>query len=206
MKGKVICPSCGRADQVEKVSTIYMRGVELKWRSRRPGTQDKSEASPALAGLLAEFSPAELQALSRRLAPPSSGKRAPTRPLHPDLVVLVFSLIAPFFLYGIFTSQLNALPLVLLVLAAFYGFYFWKRKTMVAKFQAQQLSQRTAEERIQRGIGRWMRLYYCAREDCVFEPGGAAAVSADQIAGFLFMEPPHPGSNPPLRLPGEDAE
>jgi len=193
MTGKVICPSCGQADQVEKVSTIYMRGVELKWHSGKSATQDENGASPTLAGVFAEFSPAELQALSRRLAPPSSGKRAPTRPLHPDLVVLVFGLVAPVFLYGVFTSQPEALPVVLLVLAGFCGFYIWKRKAMIAKFQAQQLAQKSAEERIRRGVGRWMRLYYCAREDVVFEPRSNSAVPADQMAGYLFMNLSHPG-------------
>jgi hypothetical protein len=206
MSKPVICPGCSQADQVEKVSTIYMRGLELKWHSQRSRFQDKPETSPRLAGLLAELSPTELQALSRRLAPPSSGKRAPTRPLHPDLVVLVFSLVAPFFLYGIYTSQAGVLPLVLLILAAFYSFYFWKRKTIVAKYQAQQAAQRAAEERIQAGIGRWMRLHYCAREDCVFEPGGATPVPADQMAGYLSMDPVLTGSYTPPRHPKGEAE
>jgi hypothetical protein len=111
-------------------------------------------------------------------------------------VVLVFSLVAPIFLYGTFTSQPGALPLELLVLAAFYGFYFWKRKTMIAKFSAQQLAQQAREARIRGGIERWMNLYYCARDDGVFEPGSDSLVPADQMAGYLFVNPPHPNPLP----------
>ena len=151
--------------------------ASIGWRIRRIITRRASGAQPQTGAA-------------------SSGKRAPTRPLHPDLVVLVFGLVAPFFLYGVITSQPEALPIVLLVLAGFCGFYIWKRKAMIAKFQAQQLAQQATEERIKRGVGRWMRLYYCAREDVVFEPRGSAAVPADQMAGYLLMNPPHPGPLP----------
>ena len=80
----------------------------------------------------------DLQLLSRKLAPPSSGKGMPTRPVHPDMVVAVFSGIAPFFLYGIWTQQKAVFVPVLILLAGFYGLYFYKRKTVIVKFEGQQ--------------------------------------------------------------------
>jgi len=184
----VVCPICGQAGQVEKVSAIYLKGIELKLPSQRARQQDAAGAPFAKSGTLAGMPPADLRELSKRLSPPASQREAPTRPLHPDLVVLVFSLAAPIFLYGIITSQSMLLPLVLLVLAGFYGFYFWKRKTMVARFEAQQFARRAAMERILRGIERWMRLYYCSQDDGVFEPGSDEFIPADQISGYLLRD------------------
>jgi hypothetical protein len=110
------------------------------------------------------------------------------RPIHPDMVVIALSLIAPVFLYGILTSQRSMFLPVLAVLAVFYGFYFWKRKTMIARFEAQQALRQAADQRVKRGIERWMKLYYCARDDGVFEPGSNELVPADQIAGYLNRE------------------
>jgi hypothetical protein len=104
------------------------------------------------------------------------------------MMVFAFSLAAPIFIYGIMTSQPGSLWIVLPMLVGFYTFYFWKRKPMVAKFQAQQATQKSADARVQRGIRRWMNLYYCARDDGIFEPGSDAITPADQIAGYLFRE------------------
>ncbi len=128
-----------------------------------------------------------LLTLAKKLTPPSSGKGVPFRPIHPDLVVLVFSLITPLFLYRIATTQGGMLPWILLLLAGFIGFYYVKRKPLIAKFEAQRLAQKSAEERIQKGIKRWMQLYYCARDDIVFNPLEAKSIPADMMNGYLFQ-------------------
>lgn len=182
----MICPQCGQSDQVEKVSTIYILGIEKKWGSHNPSPSGSEGDSPAPSALLNEMSAEDLQALSRRLSPPATQKSVPIRPIHPDLMVFTFSLAAPIFLYGIMSSQPGSLWIVLPVLVGFYVFYFWKRKQMIARFQAQQAAQRLADERVQRGIQRWMNLYYCARDDGIFEVGSPAITPADQMNGYLL--------------------
>ena len=184
----VLCPRCGQSDRVEKASTIYVLGIEKKWGSRNASTSQAGTRSPSRSALLEEMPDDELRVLSRRLAPPATKKEAGFQPIHPDLVVLAFSLIAPVFLYGILTSQPSSLLLVLPLLAGFYAFYFLKRRGLIAKFQAQQDARQTAQARVERGLKRWMNLYYCARDDGVFEPGAAALTPADQIAGYLLKE------------------
>jgi len=110
------------------------------------------------------------------------------RPIHPDMVVAALSLIAPVFLYGILTSQRSMFLPVLAILAVFYGFYFWKRKMMISRFEVQQASRLAADERVKHGIERWMKLYYCARDDGVFEPGSDELVPADLLAGYLYRD------------------
>ena len=130
--------------------------------------------------------PDELQALARRLKPPSSGKQAFSRPLHPDMVVVVFSLVLPIFLYGMWTSQRPVLPVALAILAVAYALYLWKRKAIIARFQQNQAKRLSADERARRGVERWMKLYYCNRDDGVFPAQGDELIPTDQMPGYLF--------------------
>lgn len=181
MAKQIICPVCGQPDRVEKVSTIYLTGIGLR---RSKGSTDSLQKE-----LQTKFNGASgLYALSRKMAPPAAGKQAFTRPVNPDQAVLAFSLIVPLFLYGIFTSQAGMLPLALGVLAIFYAVYFWRRKKLHARFEKEQVARRKADERIQRGIERWMKLYYCACDDWLFEPGSGKPVPLDQISGYLLQE------------------
>jgi hypothetical protein len=104
------------------------------------------------------------------------------------MVVVAFSLITPIFLYGIFNSQRVLLLPAVGVLLVFYGLYFWQRKKLIDRFEKEQAARQAAAGRIQRGIERWMRLYYCAREDGVFEPGSRQLTPVDQMMGYLFHE------------------
>jgi hypothetical protein len=121
------------------------------------------------------------------MAPPSSGKSAPIRPVHPDTVLIVFSFILPFFLLGILKQQPVMIIPVLLVLAGLYGLYFFKRKAILAKFEREQDNQRELQARIERGIKTWMKLYYCDRDEGIFLPGKDELVPAEQMMGFLLQ-------------------
>lgn len=182
MPGKAICPVCGQVDLVEKVSTIYLMGIGLNRAPSQGGLQAEVAFNPEFKRL----PPASLKALSRRLAPPSTPAQVPIRPIHPDMIVIALSLIVPIFLYGVFTSQSAMLLPVLVVLAAFYAFYFWQRKNIRAKFDQQQAERKSASQRVQKGVERWTHLFYCLRDDGVFEAGMKEVVPADQMPGLLF--------------------
>ena len=180
---KVKCPICEQSDQVEKVSTLYLVGIGM---NHQPKSGEAPLDLPPTNAWVSALPPAELQALARRLKPPSSGKQAFSRPLHPDMVVIVFSLILPIFLYGIWTSQQQVLPAVLLVLTGAYALYFWKRKAIIARFQHNQNKRLSADERARRGVERWMKLYYCYGDDGVFPAQGGKLIPTDQMPGYLF--------------------
>ena len=176
------CPVCGLTDQTDKASSLYVMGIA-------GNKLAPAEGEPQTAPLnMTGIPPQELHALGKRLKPPASPKRAPTRPLHPDLVVVTFSLIIPLFLYRIYQNQPSVLPVVLALLAVLYILYFWGRKKIIARFERQVQANKASEERIRMGIERWMRLYYCQRDDCVFEPGKQATAPADQMLAFLLRE------------------
>jgi len=174
------CPVCGLSDQTDKASSLYVMGIAGNKLS-------PVEGEPQTAPLnMTGIPPQELRALGKRLKPPASPKKAPTRPLHPDLVVITFSLIVPLFLYRIYQNQASLLPAVLAVLALLYVLYIWQRKKIIARFERQVQANKASEERIRMGIERWMRLYYCRRDDIVFEPGLITSALADEMMAFLM--------------------
>jgi hypothetical protein len=166
------CPACGLSDQVEKVSTVYMSAIADK---RAPEIRQASQI-PAQ----------KLRSLSRILAPPSAGKSSATRPVHPDIVVIVFSCVLPIFLFGILKQQPVTLIPILFVLACLYGLYFYKRQAIIAKFERQQESRQQEQARVERGIKTWMQLYYCDRDQGVFLPGKGELVPLEQLHSYLL--------------------
>lgn len=176
----IICPVCGLSDRVEKVSTIYLVGIGLNRQPENPAAQAE------LNFKLDDLSQPELSKMARQLKPPASTRKMPTRPLHPDLIVITFSLIVPLFIYQIWTSQTSSLPPVLVFLAILYGLYFWKRKAIVGRFEGRQSAQRETDERVRQGIERWMKLYYCARDDGIFEPGGTELTPASETMVYVL--------------------
>ena len=170
---RITCPVCGLSDQVEKVSTIYMSGIADK---RSPEIQQATKIPNP-----------KLRSLSQLLAPPSSGKSAPLRPVHPDTVLIFFSCVLPFFLFGILKQQPIMIIPVLLVLAGLYGLYFFKRQVVIAKFERQQDNQRQSQVRVERGIKTWMKLYYCDRDEGIFLPGKDELIPPEQMMGYLLQ-------------------
>ena len=152
-------------------------------RSTRPADDE-----PGFASRNSFSSNHNLSVLSRKLAPPTSGKQTPIRPIHPDSVVLAFSLVAPIFIYGIFTSQAGMLLPVVALLAGFYALYFWQRRKLIARFKNEQAKQKTVEDRVKRMIAQWMKLYYCAQDDGVFEPGDGKLIPLEQMMGYLNQQ------------------
>ncbi len=181
----ITCPACGQQATVEKASTLYLLGIDPQAAAKAAQAAAKDSPAPQPA-VLEQLSAGEQRALARRLAPPSSPQQALTRPVHPDLVVVAFSLVLPVFLYGILTSQPEALAVVAPVLLLFYGLYFWRRKSILQRFNAGLQQRKAEDERVRRAIQRWMRLYYCLDDDAVFLPGDTQVTPADQMLGKLL--------------------
>jgi hypothetical protein len=64
----------------------------------------------------------------------------------------------------------------------------WKRRPVIFKYERQVAEQQASINRIKRALERWLRLYYCAADDVVFDPGSRRSAPADQIAGVLMMD------------------
>jgi len=173
---------CGKSDRSAKVSVIYLAGVEERYRNRRnkklieksdvTEAQDFSKWDGLADGRLVE--------LVSYLSPPR-GKRPPlVRPLNPDLMVGALTLVAPVFIYGMSTSQPKMLWFAGALLLVFYMWYFWKRKALLDKYRVAIEQQKTADTKLREETERWMKLYFCARDNVTFTKAGKEVTFLDE--------------------------
>jgi len=176
------CPQCGKTDTVAKVNRIYLENLSpkplgeevliphvLRWPANKPASSKKTFDEVTF---LKQFNP-------------PSGKTVVTRQVNPDVVVIIFSLLAIFLLYQIFMNQRSAFLIALGFIALFYTAYFMGRKYIKNKFKQRQDAEQMAKKQAEAAIGRWMKLYYCWEEGIIFTPGEKQAVPLDQIRVYL---------------------
>jgi hypothetical protein len=173
-----VCPKCGQNDRVEKVSTIYLQGIGAH----------KTPVNPQVGSAASHLSKREAAKLRKLLAPPMSGKKELVRPIHPDLMVLVLTGMLPIFLDGIARSQRGMLLPVLAVVLVFYVFYFWMRKRLVGRYHQQKQSLLEEKGRVEKAVGRWMKAFYCGRDEVLFREGVNEWVPGDQIDQLIWKE------------------
>jgi hypothetical protein len=179
---KPFCPRCGKNDQVVKVSQVYIESIAkepvtdsnliprvLRWPAGKKSTSFRTMEERKFLGLFT----------------PPSGKATITRLVNPDQVVMVFSVLAIFFLYQIFMTQKNVFPIAVAILAAFYIIFFLGRKKILAKFQLQKKKELDEKGAIEGAVGNWMKLYYCIRDDGVFEPQKKDWIPLTELDAYL---------------------
>lgn len=183
-----ICPKCGQNDKVFEVRLLYLETLERV----KPG--NKAE-SPNLDRLL-EISgykdepPAKknrvINTMIKSFAPPS-GKPELLKQISPDLVVVVFSLVAIFFLYQIYRDQRPVFWISAAIFAAFIGFYILFHKKILARYQNQKDLDTSSKEVIEKAIGKWMKLSYCASDNVVFGIKKSEFVPLDDMNKYLLQ-------------------
>jgi hypothetical protein len=181
-----VCPQCNFADKTYKVSLLYLEGSARLSRRER-------ENQPVLEAALADLLPEEssqavedqvIKHLIRTFTPPEGEKRV-TRRIHPDGMVAVFTLVAGFLIIQIAGDQPGALPAAAIILTAALGAYLLSRKSVVGKYEDTKREEVENFERIEKEVNRWMRLYFCSRDQAVFYPGENDFAPAEQTRSFL---------------------
>jgi hypothetical protein len=183
---KVNCPVCSNSGNSYKVSDIYLQSL------MRLKDGDKAEA-PIIDRLQQEI-PVErreklkgsryYRQLMESFAPPQ-GESQTTRAINPDWVIAGLGLITIFFLYQIFTSQYQVFWYILILTAILFTAYFLFRKRFQTKYQAVKDQETFSKQSIEKAIGRWMKLYYCARDNVVFLEGKGETIPIEQMNSYL---------------------
>ncbi len=163
----IACPTCQQSDLVRKVSAVYIEGL---------GASPERRAIPRSAA----------RRLSQRLAPPSGGKREVMRLIHPDWMAGALALILPFFLTGIYTTQNGFFWPALAFVALVAGLYAWQHGRLVQRYQHSQRARQEDAARVEKAIQAWMRLYYCARDEVVFDPLVGDPIPIDEMNYHLL--------------------
>jgi hypothetical protein len=181
------CPNCHQADKSFKVSLLYLEGSA--WLS-----QHSLDQGGNLDQVMKEYLPdsstkaAQDQFVTRLkalLAPPSGQKEA-IRQIHPDGMVGFFLIVSIVIVYKALSSQPGSVPLILILIAAGFTAYFIFRKTLVSRYNMHKRQGQQEIARIEKAISRWMRTYFCARDQSVFDPITGQNASLEQVKAFFF--------------------
>jgi hypothetical protein len=180
------CPRCGQSDKTYKVSLLYL---ESSAKLNRQVHQDQPQLERLITDFLTENrTRAEedpfLTKLIQMFAPPSGEKRFARR-IHPDGMVAFFTLLAIFLLYRMAADQPASFTAAAFIFAAAVGLYLFFRKTVIHRYESSKREEQEANSRVEREVSRWMRLYFCSRDQAVFYPDHSDYAPAEQIRSFL---------------------
>lgn len=128
---------------------------------------------------------AEKHANVRAFAPPS-GERQLLRSINPDMTIIIFGAISIFLMIQIAQTQKAALlpAIVIMMVAALLYMVF--RKKIIGKYHQQVLLTQQTNERVQRAVGAWMKMYYCDEDKIVFKIGEKQAVPLEEMQSYLY--------------------
>lgn len=178
------CPNCGKSDLAFKVSHIY---IEASERKPLPG-QEMGALQAVYANLPPGTNPAMAKRSILQLFAPPSGRTEIIRQVHPDLIVGISAAVALFILYQILASQpgffLPALIIFIVALAA----YLFTRKSVLRKFNRIKAEDAGDRKNVERAIERWMQLYYCARDQTLFDTDRRTPIALKDMQAYLFRK------------------
>jgi hypothetical protein len=180
------CPDCNSTDKTFKVSLLYMEGSA--WLNNQ-----NLDQTGQLSQVMKEYLPepvnrgAQEQFVTRLIAllSPPSGEKQVIRQIHPDGMVAFFLVISVVILYKAFFSQPESLPLIVILLAAGFTAYIIFRKSLVSRYNMRKLQGQQEVIKIEKAVSRWMRTYYCARDQSVFDPITGHHASLEQMKDFF---------------------
>jgi hypothetical protein len=186
---KFTCPVCGCEEKTFKVSDIYIQSlVRLK-------QGDGAEAP--IIDLLQQEIPIErrdklkgsryYRQLMESFAPPQ-GESTATRAINPDWVAFAMLLISLFFLYQIFTTQYGAFWYMVAMTVIAFGAFFFFRRRLQTRYQAQKNEENSQSGLVEKAVGQWMKLYYCAADNVVFGLKKDESVSIDQMRPYVLSK------------------
>lgn len=167
MDSKTVCPKCGQSDKIEKVSAVVKSQVQM----RGSGIQ-----ATALAAALAPPPEPELKVRASGAIMGPQRKSCLGETGFWTNVVLLAGVGLLFTWWGLSDGVFSFTSLFGIALLVFAGFYYYSSQR---KLQGAEAVHADATADWKRKMQMWDELYYCYRDDVVFNPrtGRSAAPS-----------------------------
>ena len=187
-KPDAVCPQCNTNKEVYKVSEIYLSGLE----SIKSSTSLKDNAFDNIFGHPSQklgrrfVDQTTKRTLVSKFAPPSSKKQRISRSVHPDLIMFATLLLSLFMLYQIYNQQRGAFLPALLVILGVSVIYLLTHKKINTRYMEKQNNASKETGQIEKAIERWMKLYYCAADFCVFDNKHRVSVPLQEMNIYLL--------------------
>ncbi len=172
------CPVCHSNARVFKFSQVYIASIT-----------DTANRSGADHHLLAEVfrdsdDPAHRQAILSLFSPPPV-KISLQRSVHPDLVVFLLGLAGFAFISISFLNQTWLFPFAFGGLCGLIILYLIFRQKILIRLNIPSRAAKTISQEFEGMIRRWNRLYYCAKDNCVFDPAQGDWAAIEDAYHFL---------------------
>lgn len=181
-----ICPCCNLGDRAYKVSILYL---EASVRLHHHETANQPELDAMLEDLLppdcTEQDQAWVTARMLSLFTPPAGKQVSSRQIHPDWMIFFLIGIGIVFAYSAATKQPAQLPAIIGLILLSLLIYWRIRKTAVLRYERQIREEEAEKEAVERAVARWMRLYFCTRDQCIFDPQENRSVPLERLKELL---------------------
>lgn len=183
------CPVCNKKDKAYKVSILYMEG--LNWQK-----MGGSNPGGGLGNIMEEFlqgtsdgSAKELfvSRLVTLLSPPA-GKKRYLRDIHPDHMAGFFLIISVIIILRGYLSQPMATPIIIGLLVTSFLVYGIFRRNLLERYNQKITLAQHEFLHVENSISKWMRIYYCARDQCIFDPLSGQHTSLDQLTSFFRQD------------------
>jgi hypothetical protein len=178
-----ICPKCKKDDAIQKVSAVVASGQASGRFSGPTVGYAHIGKEGGLVGGLATLSGTSVTALASKLAPPKKPEKESF-----SYALLSFLILAVIGMIVVGIDRLASREPVEMVLVPLVGgisvlivvvAYFATRK----KAEAKDLEKTSAWNAAMR---RWNRLYYCCRDDIVFDPATNETCQPEDILLFIY--------------------
>ena len=178
-----VCPICQLSEPVLKVSLVYVSGI----------TEPANRSPQDRARLEAVFgkdvkSAAEIRQTVHLFGPPA-GRTQITRPIHPDMYMVVLAAIAIVILLNTFMTQRAFFWAILGISLVFGVVYLFTRSRVLEVFSRRQEAAAAEKAAVNRAVGDWMKLYYCSQDGCVFDPRRSDTAPVEDLQGYLARTP-----------------
>jgi hypothetical protein len=195
------CPRCGQIDRIAKATAIYSGGMSSDFYSGSSTSINTpiGRGVSSISNSYSSFSGTSQSIISRKLTPP-------VKPEMPSkgagstcggIALLGMGLLSaiPFFVslnayqeLGInmidAMTQYNGWAIILAAIFIPVGILVLNSPDKEAEEKKREAAYQIAEW--QKAMTRWDRLYYCERDDIVFDPSEQTYIPVDQMINFLY--------------------
>lgn len=183
------CPVCNNNDKSYKVSVLYMEGLD--WQKEH-GVNHQGKLNNIMDEYLPEKADRSVKELfvSRliTLLSPPAGKKQYFRAIHPDNMAGFFLIISLIILIRANQSQPKATPIIIALLAISLIVFVIVRRHLLESYNQKKIFAQHEVTIVEKSISKWMRMYYCARDQCIFDPLSGQYTTLDQLNGFFRQD------------------
>lgn len=193
------CPSCGQNNHSYKVSLLF---IAASARLNHHEEKDRAELDNTLSDLLSQDSSEGREHLLRffveSFSPPRTSRQS-SRSIHPDWMVFFGCAIGLFFAYQMALQNSGSLPIMISLVAIGLLLYLLSRRPVLKRYQYRLQNEKGEAHRVDQAMARWMQLYFCTTDQCVYDPEQGLSVSIEQIGDLLYGRT---NNNPTFSSPG----